>query len=135
MEEIPNICVRREKNREEKRKLIRKMFKERMTESFPKLVKHTQDLRISWNPNNINTKKINYKRNIIEKLLKTSQNLESKEREGKTKKKKNRQNNQNVLAFSEGIMEAKDNIMNFQVLQKRKKKRKNEITNLECFPQ
>lgn len=132
---MPNICVRREKNREEKRKLIRKMFKERMAESFPKLVKHTQDLRISWNPNNINTKKINYKRNIIEKLLKTSQNLESKEREGKTKqKKKNRQNNQNVLAFSEGITEAKDNIMNFQVLQKRKKK-KNEITNLECFPQ
>lgn len=85
---MPNICVRREKNREEKRKLIRKMFKERMAESFPKLVKHTQDLRISWNPNNINTKKINYKRNIIEKLLKTSQNLESKEREGKTKKKK-----------------------------------------------
>lgn len=84
---MPNICVRREKNREEKRKLIRKMFKERMAESFPKLVKHTQDLRISWNPNNINTKKINYKRNIIEKLLKTSQNLESKEREGKTKKK------------------------------------------------
>ena len=121
---MPNICVRREKNREEKRKLIRKMFKERMAESFPKLVKHTQDLRISWNPNNINTKKINYKRNIIEKLLKTIQNLESNEREGKTKqKKKNRQNNQNVLAFSEGITEAKDNIMNFQVLQKRKKKK------------
>ena len=58
MEEMPNICVRREKNREEKRKLIRKMFKERMAESFPKLVKHTQDLRISQNPNNINTKKL-----------------------------------------------------------------------------
>ena len=94
MEEMPNICVRREKNREEKRKLIRKMFKERMAESFPKLVKHTQDLRISWNPNNINTKKINYKRNIIEKLLKTSQNLESKEREGKTKQKKKKQTKQ-----------------------------------------
>ena len=32
-------------------------------------------------------------------------------------------------------MEAKNNIMNFQVLQKQKEKKKKEITNPECLPQ
>ena len=129
---MPNICVRREKNREEKRKLIRKMFKERMAESFPKLVKHTQDLRISWNPNNINTKKINYKRNIIEKLLKTSQNLKSKEREGKKKKQTKQPKPLNILRRNYGSQRQYNE---FSSAAKKKKKRKNEITNLECFPQ
>lgn len=131
---MPNICVRREKNREEKRKLIRKMFKERMAESFPKLVKHTQDLRISWNPNNINTKKINYKRNIIEKLLKTSQNLESKEREGKTKKKKQTKQPKRLSILRRNYGSQRQ-YNEFSSAAKKKKKRKNEITNLECFPQ
>ena len=83
MEEMPNICVRREKKREEKRKLIIKNVQRKNGWEFSKTGETYSRFKNILEPKQHKYKKLNSKRNIIEKLLKTSQNLKSKEREGK----------------------------------------------------
>ena len=124
MEETSNICVRRGKSREEKRKLVRKVFKDRMAEIFwnwwnNKLkIQEYLGTRTTWIQGNKSQKKRHWK--TVEKQ-KQSQNLKRR------KRKKRKKNNS---SFLERIMEAKGNIMNFKLLPKTNKQ-KTKQTNKE----
>ena len=75
-------------------------------------------------------KKLNSKRNIIEKLLKTSQNLKSKEREGKNQTKQPK-----PLSILRRNYRSQRQYNEFSSAAKKRGGKIKEITNSECFPQ